>query len=141
MTPAANYAQVADDIQRAILDSPESGLLQELTFWWGQHLGELGDDNDPLVAGLRKLIAFCKRHNFHWAIRAIVDEVMRQFFPSPNNPLGPQIDVGFRVMAPGGTARAFPILGITSVEPAFSFHPRDTIQAPMWCRSSTPCLE
>jgi hypothetical protein len=124
IAPASDYSQVAGDILSAILNSPEAGPLELLTFWWGRHLGEFGSDSDPLIVRLRKLIAFCKFHNYPWAIRAVIDEVMRKFFPLPTNPLGPQIGDSFKVMAPGDPTRSFPMLGITSLEPAFSFHPR-----------------
>jgi hypothetical protein len=75
-------------------------------------------DQPTEVETLQALARFCKSRNFPWLLHAIIGVVMQNSFPETGAE-GPQIDTGFKVMAPGSTA--FPPLGGTSIEPAFSF--------------------
>ena len=145
--PLADYTQVfrsGDDIRRVIQRDPNFGFHEALNFSGDQFLSlfEAFFEGRPptLIETLRRLLDFCKRNDYPWAVRAVIDEVMRQTFPGPfargrvaedpamprlagNAPqvepvaviegrrFDPQIDRSFQVMAPGGTARAFPALG------------------------------
>lgn len=120
VTPLENSTDVSgDDIRDAITNSPEFGFHEGLNFHFHGPSSE-GSALDQLLA----LLAFCKDNNYPWAVRAVTDLVMRKTFPLPGVPPDPTIDVGYKVMAGGGTARTFPTLGGTSVESAFSFFPQ-----------------
>jgi FAD/FMN-containing dehydrogenase len=71
---------------------------------------------------LQTLVRLCKDGGYPWLLQAIIDVVMKNSFPEAGAE-GPQIDTGFKVMAPSSTTRTFPPLGGTSIEPAFSFFP------------------
>lgn len=120
VTPLANSTDVsADDIRNAITNSPEFGHHEAINFHFHGPSSE-GSVLDQLHA----LLVFCEENNYPWAVRAVTDLVMRKTFPLPGNPADPTIDVGYKVMAGGSTERAFPTLGGTSVEAAFSFFPQ-----------------
>jgi len=149
VTPLTDFRQVAGQVRSAIENSPEYGFFEHAHFCVGFIHGELGTDEDPVHVRMRKLLTFCKGRNYPWAIRAVIDMIMTQYFPRSSNDFtpdsrrrpptdrsqpepvephedapSPQIDIGFKVMAPGDTSRAFPTLGGTSVESAFSFFSR-----------------
>ena len=121
VTPLDDYTSIdEDDIVAAITSAPEFGVFEGIHF----HFHRPSATGD-LLLDLQNLLVFLKDSNYPWAVRAVTDAVMRQTFPlprpAPGLPANPQIDRGFRVMAPGGEERAFPPLGTASVEPAFSF--------------------
>jgi hypothetical protein len=117
--PLANSTDVsADEIRTAITSSPEFGHHEALNFHFHGPSDE-GSVLDRLLA----LLIFSKENNYPWAVRAVTDLVMQKTYPLPGTPPDPTVDVGYKVMAGGGTDRIFPTLGGTSVDSAFSFFP------------------
>jgi len=160
VAPLVDYTQISKaEVSKAIQNDPNFGLHEGCNFS-GYQFEQLfravlqGSEPDP-IEDIQNLLAFCKNLNYPWAIRAVIDETMKQAFPLPTSrgrevviPPGaaipglpraqpetspgvpdaplpdPQIDVAYKVMAPGGTTRPFRILNVTSVEPVFSFYSR-----------------
>ncbi len=117
VTPLIDYTKIPrSEIENAIANDPNAGLHELINL---RHHGPAATGDD--VKDLENLLRFCKSNNYPWAVRAVINRVMQKTFPEPGDPPDPQIDVGYKVMAPGGENRAFPPLGGTSVEAAFSF--------------------
>ena len=111
----------------AILSQPECGVPQEVAFAFANISG-----NTPVEVA-QSLIDFCKSYNYFWAVRAVIDLILRDTFPqfqsvSPSSPLSPQIDLGFKVM--GGTVFNQDLKGsIVSAEAMFPFSSTDVPDA------------
>jgi len=110
------------DLTNAITNSPDCGLPQKAAFWWAEQTGQFG--GNTILEQAQSLINFCKGYNYFWAVRAVIDLMMQTAFPQyigsdgmPN----PQIDLGFKVMTGNVYGITFPLLGATSIEPAFPF--------------------
>jgi hypothetical protein len=121
VSPVLDYSAISEsDINNAIQNSPEFGTTEAIHFEWANLNGDF--DGSTQIERLTKLLNFCKGENYPWAIRAVIDVFMQKSFPLAGNPPNPQVDVGYKVMAGGGTTRSFPTLGGTSIESAFSFY-------------------
>jgi hypothetical protein len=117
--PLTDYTKIdRAEIRDAIENSPQAGFHEKANF----HFHGPPEEGE-LLELLQNLLIFCKENNYPWAVRAVINRVMEKTFPEPGNPPDPQVDVGYKVMAGGGTSRAFPTLGGTAVESAFSFFP------------------
>jgi hypothetical protein len=106
-----------DDLKAAILNSPDCGPAQRIAFLFANIGG------NTLLEQAQSLINFCKSYNYFWAVRAVIDLMMQTAFPQyiVNGAPNPQIDLGFKVMAGNVYGITFPLLGATSIEPAFPF--------------------
>jgi hypothetical protein len=106
-----------DDLKNAILNSPDCGLAQKIAFEFANISG------NTLIEQAQSLINFCKSYNYYWAVRAVIDLMFQTAFPQyiVNGVANPQIDLGYKVMTGNVYGITFPLLGATSIEPAFPF--------------------
>ncbi len=70
---------------------------------------------------LQSLINFCKSYNYYWAIRAVIDLAMQGALPLNTNPIDPQLDFGFNIMAGSVLGTNFSIDQVTSIEAFFGY--------------------
>jgi len=110
--------QIVDAIKHDILHNVRAGVGSD--FLLADLRGDL--DGDDLKV-LQTIVKICTDHGYWRGLQIATEIVMNNSFPLTNE-MGPQVDLGFKVMVPGGTARLFPPLGGTAVEPSFSFFSR-----------------
>jgi hypothetical protein len=119
------------DLQNAITSSPDFGLGADITFGADEAIlfgtgVNLLDPGPTEVQQAQQLISFCKRYGYFWAIRAVIDEILKKRIPEtivagPGS--NPYIDLGFNVMtgASGGSSPLNLKGSVTSAEAMFPF--------------------
>ena len=127
----APLAAQSSDLQNAITSSPDFGLGADITFGADEAIlfgtgVNLLDPGPGEVQQAQQLISFCKRYGYFWAIRAVIDEILKKRVPEtilagPGS--NPYIDLGFNVMT-GGSGGSSPLNlkgSVTSAEAMFPF--------------------
>ncbi len=126
--PIAEFSEVSvHDMVHALLNAAVSEPLAYLAFIDFANaflLNRIEASAD--FEGVQKLLQFCKDGHYPWMVHALIDLFMQKSFPLADpqvgfGPTGPQIDLGFKVMAPAGTKRSVPTLGGTAIEAALDF--------------------
>ena len=120
--PIDDLSQLKDQITDAI----KHDRLHNLSIFPGSsgwdliHADLEGDD----LKVLQNLVRICTDHGYWRGLQIATEIAMNSNFPLLTDKLGPQIDLGFKVMATDRTTRQFPPLGATSIEASFSFFPQ-----------------
>ncbi|HEX6187529.1 MAG TPA: hypothetical protein VFZ40_05585 [Pyrinomonadaceae bacterium] len=115
--PISGLGALKDQIISAIKDD----ILHNVRIGVGWDLHNADLDGEDLEV-LETLVRICTDHGYWRGLQIATEIVMNNSLPQTDH-RGPQIDLGFKVMAPGGTTRQFPPLGGTAIEPSFSFFP------------------
>lgn len=123
---SANLGTIsASDLQNFIGSDPSFDLNAKIRL--GNFLGNeqnLGlPGKNGLIQFVMDFVEFCQQNGMAWAIRDAIDGLMSEVYP-PYDPgdygnYPPQIDTGYKIMANGAFATAFPFGALASTEAFF----------------------